>query len=124
MPPPIGILAIAICKKKKKSPIRWDPRASMALPESEVFYLVALLGMRSPFPDGVPMEQLMTQNEEIINHCVSSKYDFKLYLPHYADEEHWQTHFGNDWSRFVEMKSLYDPITVLTPGQRIFERKK
>ncbi|KAK1313932.1 Cytokinin dehydrogenase 7 [Acorus calamus] len=100
----------------------WDSRASVVLPEGEIFYLVALLRFNRPFPDGPPVEDLIAQNKEIIDCCETNGYDFKMYFPSYDSEEKWKRHFGDQWSRFVERKARYDPTAVLAPGQGIFTR--
>ncbi|CAA6664669.1 unnamed protein product [Spirodela intermedia] len=79
---------------------RWDPRASVALPAGEVFYL------------GPPTEELLAQNQEVVDCCVVNGYDFKMYLPHYRSRDQWERHFGEH----------YDPLAILSPGQRIFRR--
>ncbi|XP_073003894.1 cytokinin dehydrogenase 3-like [Typha latifolia] len=47
----------------------------------------------------------------------------KQYMPYYQNEVEWQSHFGVKWERFKKLKSKFDPLNILTPGQRIFERK-
>lgn len=94
------------------------------LPEGEVFYLVALLRFTLPYPKGPPVEELISQNDEIINCCIRNGFDFKQYFPHYNSEEGWKQHFGNQWSRFVERKAKYDPKAILAPGQKIFRRNR
>ncbi|KAJ3695572.1 hypothetical protein LUZ60_000949 [Juncus effusus] len=101
---------------------KWDPRMSVALPKSEIFYLVALLRFPKPYPAGPPLEEILAQNRQIVEVCRSNGYDFKLYLPHYETEADWAEHFGDGWQRFVEMKAKYDPMAVLAPGQKIFSR--
>lgn len=95
---------------------------SAALPESEIFYLVALLRFPRPYPNGPRIEEVLAQNRQIINCCRSNGYDFKLYLPHYESETDWAEHFGKEWSRFIMRKKQYDPTAVLAPGQKIFSQ--
>ncbi|XP_038979967.1 cytokinin dehydrogenase 7-like [Phoenix dactylifera] len=47
----------------------------------------------------------------------------KQYLPYYKDQNGWRLHFGEKWGRFEELKSRFDPLNILAPGQRIFQRK-
>ncbi|CAL9148507.1 unnamed protein product [Musa hybrid cultivar] len=101
---------------------KWDPRMSVALPESEVFYLVALLRFIAPRAGDAALEEAVAQNREIIGCCRSKGYDFKVYIPRYESEADWARHFGRDWARFVERKRRYDPIAILAPGQTIFAR--
>ncbi|GMI83901.1 ARABIDOPSIS THALIANA CYTOKININ OXIDASE 5, cytokinin oxidase 7 [Hibiscus trionum] len=98
---------------------KWDNRTSTALPDSEIFYLVALL--RS-VPEGPLVEKAVAQNNEILEWCIKEGLDFKQYLPHYRTKEDWKRHFGNQWTRFAERKASFDPMAILAPGQNIFTR--
>ncbi|KAI3920935.1 hypothetical protein MKW98_027645 [Papaver atlanticum] len=99
---------------------KWDTRTSVVLPEGEIFYLVALL--RFHLPMGPSVQDMITQNQEILQCCTKQGFDFKLYLPHYGSDDQWRSHFGNQWSRFVERKARFDPMAILAPGQKIFSR--
>lgn len=95
----------------------------MVLPEGEIFYIVALLRfVPPPCAKGSSVEKMVAQNQEIIHWCVKNGIDFKLYLPHYKSREEWIRHFGNGWSRFVDRKNMFDPMAILSPGQKIFNR--
>ncbi|KAG2400403.1 Cytokinin dehydrogenase [Vigna angularis] len=100
----------------------WDNRQSVVVPDSDIFYIVALLRFSPPPPKGPPPELLVAQNNEIIQFCTSRGLDFKLYFPHYHSREDWMKHFGKQWTRFVERKANFDPMAILAPGQRIFSR--
>lgn len=94
---------------------------SVAVPDGEIFYLVALLRSAPPPPVGPSAEEMMAENQAVVDRCRSAGYDYKLYLPHYRDREQWAVHFGEKgWSRFVERKARYDPAAILSPGQLIF----
>ncbi|KAL8265111.1 hypothetical protein R6Q59_023241 [Mikania micrantha] len=101
---------------------KWDERTSVVLPDGEIFYIVALLRFTNPYQKSPSVRDLVAQNHEIIEACVRNGLDFKLYLPHYNTEEGWKQHFGDRWSWFEEMKSKYDPMAILAPGQKIFTR--
>ncbi|KAL1552306.1 Cytokinin dehydrogenase 7 [Salvia divinorum] len=101
---------------------KWDSRKSVALPEGEIFYLVALLRFCSPYQNGLSVHQMVVQNQEILQRCTDSGIDYKLYLPHYSTVEGWKRHFGNQWTRFQERKKRFDPMAILAPGQKIFSR--
>ncbi|KAF8018570.1 hypothetical protein BT93_H3452 [Corymbia citriodora subsp. variegata] len=103
---------------------RWDKRTSVVLPEEsgEIFYLVALLRYTLPYPEGPSADRLVAQNHEILRTCDENKIDYKLYLPYYQSQKEWERHFGNQWARFVERKARFDPMAVLSPGQKIFLR--
>ncbi|KAL2235982.1 UNVERIFIED_CONTAM: Cytokinin dehydrogenase 7 [Sesamum indicum] len=101
---------------------KWDSRKSVALPEGDVFYLVALLRFSFPYPKGLSVEEMMAQNQEIVRTCTTNAFDFKLYLPHYNSMEAWKQHFGDQWPRFQERKVRFDPMAILAPGQKIFPR--
>uniref|UniRef100_A0A0A9BK98 cytokinin dehydrogenase n=1 Tax=Arundo donax TaxID=35708 RepID=A0A0A9BK98_ARUDO len=100
---------------------KWDPNTSVALPEGEIFYLVALL--RFCRGGGPAVDELVAQNRTILDACRANGYDFKVYFPHYAGEADWARHFGAaEWKRFVDRKARYDPLAILAPGQKIFPR--
>ncbi|CAL0322681.1 unnamed protein product [Lupinus luteus] len=101
---------------------KWDSRHSVVVPDSNIFYIVALLRFIPPPPKGPPTELLVAQNHAIIQLCYNKAFDFKLYLPHYHSQENWMRHYGDKWSRFVERKANFDPLAILAPGQRIFSR--
>ncbi|KAL0304584.1 UNVERIFIED_CONTAM: Cytokinin dehydrogenase 7 [Sesamum radiatum] len=62
-------------------PSKWDSRKSVALPEGDVIYLVALLRFSFPYPKGLSVEEMMAQNQHIVQTCATNAFDFKLYLP-------------------------------------------
>uniref|UniRef100_A0A1J3JR01 cytokinin dehydrogenase n=1 Tax=Noccaea caerulescens TaxID=107243 RepID=A0A1J3JR01_NOCCA len=101
---------------------RWDDRTSVVLPEGEIFYIVALLRFVPTCAKASSVERMVAQNQEIVHWCVKNGIDFKLYLPHYKSREEWIRHFGNRWSRFVDRKAMFDPMAILSPGQKIFNR--
>ncbi|OIW21892.1 hypothetical protein TanjilG_13839 [Lupinus angustifolius] len=101
---------------------KWDNRHSVVVPDSNIFYIVALLRFIPPPPKGPPSELLVAQNNAIIQLCYNKGFDFKLYLPHYQSQENWMRHYGDKWSRFVERKANFDPLAILAPGQRMFSR--
>ncbi|XP_057799732.1 cytokinin dehydrogenase 7 [Salvia miltiorrhiza] len=101
---------------------KWDSRKSVALPQGEIFYLVALLRFVSPYQKGLTVHQMVVQNQEILQSCTNNGIDYKLYLPHYNSVEGWKRHFGNQWTRFQERKARFDPMAILAPGQKIFSR--
>ncbi|KAJ8542151.1 hypothetical protein K7X08_017017 [Anisodus acutangulus] len=101
---------------------KWDNRSSVALPQGEIFYLVALLRFSHAHPKESEIKQMVAQNQEVLQTCINNGFDFKLYLPHYESTVEWKKHFGDQWGRFVERKSQFDPKAVLAPGQKIFTR--
>ncbi|KAM3397233.1 cytokinin dehydrogenase 7 isoform X1 [Capsicum galapagoense] len=101
---------------------KWDSRSSVVLPQSDIFYLVALLRFTHAHPTESKIKQMVAQNNEIVQTCIKNGFDFKLYLPHYESTVEWKKHFGDQWIRFVERKSQFDPKAVLAPGQKIFTR--
>ncbi|XP_068667817.1 cytokinin dehydrogenase 8-like [Aristolochia californica] len=48
----------------------------------------------------------------------------KQYIPYCRDEQEWRVHFDEHWERFWDLKYKFDPLNILTPGQRIFKRKR
>ncbi|RWW52502.1 hypothetical protein BHE74_00041068 [Ensete ventricosum] len=103
---------------------RWDERMSVAVPDGELFYLVALLRFVTPHAGEAAVKEAVAQNQEILRHCRNKGYDFKVYIPHYESEADWARHFDGDWTRFIERKRRYDPMAILSPGQTIFSRAR
>ncbi|XP_050386826.1 cytokinin dehydrogenase 6 [Argentina anserina] len=104
---------------------KWDNRTSVVLPEGQIFYLVAFLASAVPSSTGIDgLEHILVQNKRILEFCESANLGVKQYLPHYTKQEEWQVHFGPHWEKFVQRKSTYDPLAILAPGQRIFQKAK
>ncbi|CAL9060497.1 cytokinin dehydrogenase 11-like [Musa acuminata AAA Group] len=103
---------------------KWDKRMSVAVPDGELFYLVALLRFVTPQAGEAAVKEAVAQNQEILSHCRNKGYDFKVYIPHYESEADWARHFDGDWTRFIERKRRYDPMAILSPGQTIFSRAR
>ncbi|KAF2323791.1 hypothetical protein GH714_036940 [Hevea brasiliensis] len=102
---------------------KWDNRTSAVIPEEDIFYLVAFLSSAVPSSRGSDgLEHILTQNRRILEFCGTARLGVKQYLPHYTTQEEWQAHFGPQWEVFVQRKSAYDPLAILAPGQRIFQK--
>ncbi|KAK5803851.1 cytokinin dehydrogenase 1-like [Gossypium arboreum] len=99
---------------------KWNNRTSMVTPEEDIIYLVAFLSSALPGTDG--LEHIMTQNQHILDFCAKAQLGAKQYLPHYHTQDEWRAHFGTQWETFVQRKSAYDPLAILAPGQRIFQK--
>ncbi|XP_019432619.1 PREDICTED: cytokinin dehydrogenase 6-like [Lupinus angustifolius] len=105
----------------KKS--KWDNRTSVVMPDEDIFYLVAFLASAVPSsngPDG--LEHILNQNKRILEYCEGAQLGVKQYLPHYNTQDEWKAHFGPQWEVFLQRKSVYDPLAILAPGQRIFQK--
>lgn len=104
---------------------RWDNRTSAVLPEEDVFYQVAFLYHANPTSNGTDgLEHILTQNQKILDFCEAAHLGVKQYLPHYVTQEQWRAHFGpRRWEAFVQRKSAYDPLSILAPGHRIFQKE-
>ncbi|MED6146957.1 Cytokinin dehydrogenase 1 [Stylosanthes scabra] len=102
---------------------RWNKKTSLVTPEEEIFYLVAFLSSAVPSSRGSEsLEHILTQNKRILEFCRNGKLGVKQYLPHYTTQEEWKAHFGSKWETFVQRKTAYDPLALLAPGQRIFQK--
>ncbi|CAA7030435.1 unnamed protein product [Microthlaspi erraticum] len=99
---------------------KWDNRTSAVTPEEEIFYLVAILTSAVPGKDGV--DQIVKRNQRILDFSEAAGLGLKQYLPHYTTRQEWRSHFGAKWDDFVRRKSRYDPLGMMAPGQRIFEK--
>lgn len=102
---------------------RWDNRTSAVTPEEEIFYLVAILTSAVPGSKGKDgVEHVLKRNQRILEFSEAAGLGLKQYLPHYTTREEWRSHFGAKWEDFVRRKSRYDPLAILAPGQRIFQK--
>ncbi|KAE8647962.1 cytokinin dehydrogenase 6 [Cucumis sativus] len=104
---------------------KWDNRTSVVIPEEEIFYLVAFLTSAVPSSRGNDsLEYILTQNMRILEFCQTANLGVKQYLPHYTTRKEWQAHFGPMWETYLQRKAAYDPLAILAPGQRIFQKAK
>ncbi|KAH7863409.1 hypothetical protein Vadar_017144 [Vaccinium darrowii] len=102
---------------------KWDNRTSAVLPEEDVFYLVAFLTSAVPSSTGTDgLEHILTQNKRILDFCEAAQLGVKQYLPHYTTLTEWRAHFGPRWEVFMQRKTAYDPLAILAPGQKIFQK--
>lgn len=102
---------------------KWNARASVMIPEDDIFYLVSLLRSNFPPPKGPKAETLVQENEEILGLLASANIPFKVYMPHFKSPQDCQFHFGSHWQHFVSLKQEFDPLAILAPGQCIFSRQ-
>ncbi|XP_028776358.1 cytokinin dehydrogenase 6-like [Neltuma alba] len=102
---------------------KWDNRTSVVIPEEDIFYLVAFLTSAVPSSSGTDgLEHVLNQNKRILEYCEKTLTGVKQYLPHYTTQEEWRDHFGPKWELFLKRKSVFDPLAILAPGQRIFQK--
>ncbi|GKA21512.1 cytokinin dehydrogenase 1-like protein [Tanacetum coccineum] len=102
---------------------RWKTKTSMVTPKEDVFYLVAFLSSAMPSSNGTDgLKYILGQNKRILEVCETANLETKQYLPHYTTQEDWKKHFGSQWEDFERRKFTYDPLAILTPGQRIFKK--
>ncbi|CAM8880794.1 unnamed protein product [Rhodiola kirilowii] len=99
---------------------RWDKKTSLVTPDDDVFYLISILFSVTGSGD---LEKLLKLNRKVLEFCEAKNIGMKQYLPHYSTQEEWQAHFGRRWERFVQKKLLYDPLSILAPGQKIFQKR-
>ncbi|KAF0914687.1 hypothetical protein E2562_031145 [Oryza meyeriana var. granulata] len=98
---------------------RWDNRTSVVIPDEEVFYLVGFLSSALG-PHNI--KHTLNLNNKIIEFSDKASIGVKQYLPNYNTEQEWQSHFGARWDTFQQRKKAYDPLAILAPGQRIFQK--
>lgn len=106
---------------------KWDGATSAVLPYDdgdgdEVFYTVGIL--RSAVADG-DLRRMEEQNAEVARFCEAAGIPCTQYLPSYATQADWAArHFGpagsGRWDTFLRRKRKYDPMAILSRGQRIF----
>lgn len=68
------------------------------------------------------LERSLKQNQRILDFCERASIGMKQYLPHYSTQEEWKQHYGAGWEIFQQRKRVYDPLAILAPGQRIFQK--
>ncbi|KAF0934156.1 hypothetical protein E2562_023419 [Oryza meyeriana var. granulata] len=66
------------------------------------------------------VERLEKENEAVLAFCDNEGIGCKQYMPHYASHEGWQRHFGAKRSKVAKLKAMFDPLGILSSGQRIF----
>ncbi|XP_073269587.1 cytokinin dehydrogenase 9-like [Primulina huaijiensis] len=98
---------------------KWDNKTSVVLPEEDIFYLVAFLPHAAE-NDG--LQNFLSLNKRILDFCEAASLGVKQYLPFYTTQVEWRRHFGARWETFVQRKLAYDPLAILAPGQRVFQR--
>ncbi|KAL5708322.1 cytokinin dehydrogenase [Ranunculus cassubicifolius] len=102
---------------------KWDNRTSAVIPDEEIFYIAAFLWSVIPSSRGNnSLEHMLSLNRRILDFCEGNDIGMKQYLPHYTSQKDWQSHFGYRWETYARRKSLYDPLGILAPGQRIFQK--
>ncbi|KAF8094386.1 hypothetical protein N665_0364s0015 [Sinapis alba] len=102
---------------------KWNKRTSLITPDEDIFYLVAFLPSAVPKSSGKnDLEYLLRQNQRVLNFCTTANITVKQYLPHYETQREWRSHFGKRWETFANRKHAYDPLAILAPGQRIFQK--
>ena len=97
---------------------------SAAIPDGDIFYLVAILRSALCGEDGedaMTVEEIVRENEAILQYCESAGIGEKQYLPRITHRKGWVRHFGREkWAIFERRKATYDPHSLLAPGQCIF----
>ncbi|KAG8391167.1 hypothetical protein BUALT_Bualt01G0159600 [Buddleja alternifolia] len=102
---------------------KWDNRTSFVTPEEDIFYLVAFLPHAVPLStENNGLQYLLNVNKRILDFCEVAHLGVKQYLPYYTTQDEWRAHYGPRWEVFVQRKSAYDPLAILAPGQRIFQK--
>ncbi|KAJ4951062.1 hypothetical protein NE237_027894 [Protea cynaroides] len=99
---------------------KWDDRMSAVIPDEDIFYSIGLL--KSSYTNGSTDHhlELEDQNRKILEFCEEAGIMLKQYLPNYRTKGEWMNHFGPKWEVFKERKDKFDPLAILSPGQRIF----
>ncbi|KAL5546409.1 hypothetical protein UlMin_006096 [Ulmus minor] len=102
---------------------RWNNKTSLVTPDEDIIYLVAFLSSAVPSSTGKDgLEHILNQNKRILDYCERTRLGAKQYLPHHRTQQAWRAHFGPKWQVFLQRKSAYDPLAILAPGQRIFQK--
>ncbi|KAJ4974786.1 hypothetical protein NE237_007960 [Protea cynaroides] len=109
---------------------KWNSNMSAVLPEFDadenIMYVVSMLQSANPNSCSQECLQGFLRRNNLITKIATdpmSKIGAKQYLAHYTEEKQWREHFGGKWQQFLARKSAFDPLNILSPGQRIFKRK-
>ncbi|RWR78573.1 cytokinin dehydrogenase 3-like protein [Cinnamomum micranthum f. kanehirae] len=108
---------------------KWNSNTSAVLPESSpagenILYIVGMLQSANPNTcSSKCLQGLLQKNRRLVEGATHPQIGAKQYLPHYTQEAQWRDHFGSSWDRFLVRKSEFDPLSILAPGQAIFNRK-
>lgn len=101
---------------------------SVVVPETDrsdnLVYIVGVLrSAAAECVTGTPcLSGIMQQNQRVVE-AATTELSAKQYLPSYSSQRLWRNHFGEGrWQRFSAMKARFDPLHMLAPGQRIFDR--
>ncbi|XP_057765947.1 cytokinin dehydrogenase 4-like [Salvia miltiorrhiza] len=95
---------------------KWDERMSAVVPDEEVFYALSLLHS-TPQDDYHYIDEF---NQGILEFCRRKGIEVKQYLPNIKSKQEWIHQFGSKWPTIQKRKAMFDPNTILSPGQRIF----
>ncbi|XP_009408161.2 cytokinin dehydrogenase 3 [Musa acuminata AAA Group] len=105
---------------------KWDANTSAVLPDAPAEQVVYIVGvLRSATPASCParcLDDILRRNRRIVEAASAPRIGAKQYLPRHPSPLHWRDHFGRRWNRFAARKSLFDPLSLLAPGQGIFTR--
>nr|KAJ0225049.1 hypothetical protein LSAT_V11C100039310 [Lactuca sativa] len=103
---------------------KWNNRSSAVIPDEDIFYLVAFLSQANPLSTKGKdsLQHLLSQNKKILDFCKEAHLGVKQYLPHFHTQDEWRAHFGQTWETFQRRKMAYDPLAILAPGHRIFQK--
>lgn len=96
-------------------------RPFVALPDTEVIFLLAILRAVNP-PDDADVRRLLAANRALYDKARAvggTHYPVGAIPLTPAD---WRAHYGDRYPEFVRAKAAYDPRHVLAPGQGIFHR--
>lgn len=108
---------VHVSEVKLRSKGQWE------VPHPWLNLLVAILTSASPGSAGKDgVEEILRRNRRILEFSEEAGIGLKQYLPHYTTREEWRSHFGDKWGEFVRRKSRYDPLAILAPGHRIFQK--
>ncbi|RWW66060.1 hypothetical protein BHE74_00026610 [Ensete ventricosum] len=106
---------------------KWDANSSAVLPdgggraEEQVMYIVGVLRSANPATCAAHcLQDLLRRHRRVAQAATDPRIGAKQYLARHPSQGQWQDHFGRHWDRFVARKALFDPLSILAPGQGIF----
>ena len=102
-------------------PARHLTRPFLRTPDSDLVFLFSLLRTASPDTDALTVPQALAGNRTLYDNAVAvgaTQYPIGS-IPDLTRSD-WATQYGPEAARFAAAKKLYDPFSIMTPGQGIF----
>jgi FAD/FMN-containing dehydrogenase len=105
-------------------PSRLLTRPFLRVPNSDLVFLFSLLRTATPDTDAISVTQALAGNRVLYDSAVAAgatQYPIGS-IPNLTEAD-WANQYGAELPRFTQLKQLYDPHFIMTPGQQIFPER-